>query len=221
MKRYLPHSAFGFATVFILLAALITLFPVTLSVVDTFVHTLAIPLQTPGWSNVFVVITTFGSTEAVIAVFLVIAYLYRHRPDIIARLLLALLGATISGEYIKELLHRARPTTLAGLQAIHSYSFPSGHSNESMVLYGFLGVLLFIHAKSRPAKIAAIIVPTLIILLVGVSRIVLNYHYLTDVLGGFMLGAFWLAVSFAIPLYRTLYHYDTVSHTEPITRPLV
>lgn len=221
MRSYLPEAAIGLGVLFAGLAVLIAFVPVPIATIDSSVHMLVVSFQTPVWSNVFLVVTAFGGVEAVVAIFLVLLYLYRHRPDLIARLLLALVGATISGEYVKNLLHRARPMTLAWLPPINSYSFPSGHATDSMVLYGFLAVLLYVHAHSRPQKFFAIVIPAMIILLVGFSRLALNYHFFTDVLGGYLLGAFWLAASFVLPLYRTLYHYDEVTHTEPITHPLV
>jgi membrane-associated phospholipid phosphatase len=220
MRNLRSSFALGFALLFLLLAGVIFLIPASAGHIDSFGQMLAQPLQTHLGLNVFLLVTAFGSTMAIIAGLIVITLLYRHRPDIIARLVLALLGVTITGTYLKDLFHRARPITLSFLDPIHSYSFPSGHSSESMVLYSFLALLLYTHAKSRTYKILAIAIPAVIILLIGFSRLVLNYHFLTDVLGGYLLGAFWVSFSLAIPLYYAFYHQNP-DYTEPVIRPLV
>jgi membrane-associated phospholipid phosphatase len=210
----------GSVALFVLLAGLVFLLPAEAIDVDSFGRMLALPFQTSTGISIFLVVTAFGSTVGIIAGMITLGIIYRHRPDIIARLVLALLGVTITGEYLKELLHRARPMTLSLLEPIHSYSFPSGHSSESMVLYGFLALLLYVHATSPMRKVLAIAIPALCILLIGFSRLVLSYHYLTDVLGGYMLGTAWIAISLSVPLYYAFYHQNP-DHTEPITRPLI
>lgn len=224
MKRYLPQSAIAFGILFCILAVAVSLSLSGVADIDSFGASLALPFQTLAGLNVFLVVTAFGSLTGIITGMFIVMAVYRHRPDIIARLLIALLGVTISGEYLKNFFHRARPPVLSLLQPIESYSFPSGHSSESMVLYGFLAMLLYVHSGSgrwsTVRKAFAIAVPAVVILLIGFSRLVLDYHYLTDVLGGYSLGAFWLVFSFSIPLYYQLYHQNR-DRTEPIVRPVL
>lgn len=220
MRKYLYHAATGFGILFCVLAVLISLPNEIVSTMDSYGHMLALQFQTQAWSNIFIVVTTFGSTTGIIAGLITLMAIYRHRPDLIARLTLALLGTTITGEYLKTLFHRARPAALSWLQSINSYSFPSGHSSESMVLYGFLGILLYAHSSSKLRKFFAIIIPAVIILLVGFSRLALGYHYLSDVLGGYALGVFWITLVLAIPLYYQFYHLNS-DGTEPIVRPVL
>lgn len=72
------------------------------------------------------------------------------------------------------------------------YSFPSGHATLSLVFYGFIIYLLLTADKKGWTKIIAGLLAFLIFM-IGLSRIYLNVHYVTDVLAGFILGSILLA----------------------------
>jgi membrane-associated phospholipid phosphatase len=221
MKQYLPHTTAALASLFILLAiAVSTLFDGVVHI-DSLTHSLVVPFQNTTGVAVFEVITFVGSTVGILVGLIAVGIFYRHRPDLIARMALAIVGSTISVESIKILLHRARPEMVLGLVKIHSYSFPSGHATASMVLYGFFALLLFVHARTPVRQFFALAVPALMIGLIGFSRIVLDYHYATDVMGGYLLGLFWITLALAIPMNWRLYHQDPDIHSEPIERPLL
>lgn len=74
------------------------------------------------------------------------------------------------------------------------YSFPSGHSATAMVLYGLLAYWL-IRGQHRTKNWVMIgVVAVGLIGIVGFSRIYLGVHFLSDVLGGYLLGICWLIV---------------------------
>jgi undecaprenyl-diphosphatase len=225
MRKILPYLCAAFGLFFLGFSALLIYNYQGILSLDSLVHALVVPIQTKNVVDFMYVFTNFGSVGGIIAGLLVVTIIYRHRPDIITRLWVALIGATFSGEYLKIYIHRARPETLPGLPAIlNSYSYPSGHSNGSMVFYGFLAILLYVHSSTKIRKILAISIPGILIFLVGMSRIILNYHYASDVIGGYLLGAFWLTFSLAIPIYYELYHQtiqERQTHSEPIERPIV
>ncbi|GAA0596236.1 phosphatase PAP2 family protein [Virgibacillus siamensis] len=88
---------------------------------------------------------------------------------------------------IKVVVERERPSLFAAADA-EGYSFPSGHAMMSTVCYGMLSYFL---AKKIEHNTTAIIMHVsflLLIFLIGISRYVINVHYLTDVLGGFFFG---------------------------------
>ena len=225
MRKILPYLSAVFAVLFLGFTSLFSYSPQGIQNFDSAVHAIIVHFQSPGLVQFMLVLTNFGGVGAIIIGVFVLMIAYRHRPDILVRLWVALIGATFSGEYLKAYIQRARPETLPGLQPIlNSYSYPSGHSNGSMVFYGFLALLLYVHAPTRLRKIVAICIPGILILLVGLSRLMLNYHYASDVIGGYLLGAFWLTFSLAVPLYYELYHQTTqerLAHSEPMNRPLV
>jgi undecaprenyl-diphosphatase len=225
MRKYFPYAAGVFAFLFLILMAMVKYSPASVAGMDQFAHGLVLPLQTIAGSRIALLVSVFGSTAGIIVGLIAITGVFCHRPDIVTRVWIALLGSTVSGAYLKDWVHRARPDTLPWLQPItNSFSFPSGHANASTVFYGFLALLLFVHAPTKLRKTLALVIPGIGILLIGFSRIALNYHYASDVLGGFLLGGFWLTFSLSFPLYYELYHREAaklVVHSEPIIRPVL
>jgi len=98
---------------------------------------------------------------------------------------------------LKQFFHRHRPQ-LPIIKGISGYSFPSGHSLSSFVFCAILIYLLWKGAMHISTKIALTILLVLCPLLIGLSRIILNVHFATDVIGGFCLAAIWVILSFII-----------------------
>ncbi len=104
-----------------------------------------------------------------------------------------LMLAAILGQLLKFIIRRPRPNILPLVEE-NGFSFPSGHSLVSMAFYGFLIYLAYKNIKSNWIKIPLIIVLISCIFLVGFSRIYLGVHYISDVLGGFMIALCYLVV---------------------------
>ena len=96
---------------------------------------------------------------------------------------------------IKPLVHRPRPPFEMQLAIQpHSFSYVSSHSLVTMCLWGM--VIYFIHkyCKNKVWLFVGIILSIIWILLVGISRIWLGVHNLTDVIGAYLLGLFLLSI---------------------------
>lgn len=74
------------------------------------------------------------------------------------------------------------------------YSFPSGHSMVSMAFYGFLIYLIYNNIKNKYIKWILISSLSILIILIGISRIYLGVHYTSDVLAGFLLSISYLVI---------------------------
>ena len=108
-----------------------------------------------------------------------------------ALLIVAAVGAVVLSRVTKHLVGRARPTAFFRTSAT-GYSFPSGHALNATCFALALGFILWRLPWRRGAKIAGSLGLAAYVVSVGASRVVLGVHYLTDVLGGFLLGIAWL-----------------------------
>lgn len=149
-------------------------------------------LATPLLDRVMAVITTLGSTPVVaplVVVTFALLWWRRYRREALF-LAVAMSGSLLIDESLKLLVHRSRPQ-LEWAQVQSGYSFPSGHAMNSLVFYAALA-LTFWAVRGRRGGRVALGAAAVLALLIGTSRIYLGYHYLTDVVGGFLAGSAWL-----------------------------
>jgi undecaprenyl-diphosphatase len=102
--------------------------------------------------------------------------------------------------FLKVLFSRPRPD-IEHMVFVASYSFPSGHAMLSTSVYLTLAILLVHMETRRHIKIFLLSVAVLMTLLVGLSRIYLGVHYLTDVLAGWLAGTVWTLICLLIAQY--------------------
>ena len=100
---------------------------------------------------------------------------------------------TVLNQLLKRILQRPRPTEFRIVEET-GYSFPSGHSMVSMAFYGYLIYLIYIYIKNKYVKWTLITILSILICLIGISRIYLGVHYTSDVLGGFLLSISYLVI---------------------------
>ena len=100
-------------------------------------------------------------------------------------------GAAMLSGGTKALVGRSRPTLAVLLDRPSGKSFPSGHALTSFVAVGLLVRLLWPACSARQRALL-LIAAGVTVTAVGFSRLGLGVHFLTDVLGGWLLGAVWL-----------------------------
>lgn len=99
---------------------------------------------------------------------------------------------TIAG---KDLIGRARPPLSDAVPPYeHSPSFPSGHTLNATVIVGTIVYLLLLRQSRLVTRVWTIIAGTVFVVSVGISRVFLGHHWLTDVLAAWALGLAWLAL---------------------------
>jgi len=124
-------------------------------------------------------------------------WVWRHHGT---RLALFLVVTTALGGLldtaVKVAVDRSRPSLVAPVATAMGKSFPSGHAMGSTVVYGAL-LLVFLPLIPRRRRVAAITAAVVVVLAIGFSRLALGVHYISDVLGGYVLGLAWLTASAA------------------------
>jgi undecaprenyl-diphosphatase len=97
---------------------------------------------------------------------------------------------------VKIAVDRPRPVLIDPVAHARGKSFPSGHAMSSTVVYGTL-LLVFLPLIARRWRPLVIAAAAGLVLAIGFSRLALGVHYLSDVVGGIILGLAWLATSTA------------------------
>ena len=108
-------------------------------------------------------------------------------------------GMTVAGSVgltivLKEVLGRSRPPLDEALAAADGYAFPSAHAATAAAALGVLAYLCAGRLRSWGAQVAVWAGATTLTALVGISRVYLGVHWMTDVIGGWTFGVLWLAV---------------------------
>jgi undecaprenyl-diphosphatase len=128
--------------------------------------------------------------------------LIRRRTRLAVYLVVTGVGALLLDPSIKTLVGRVRPVVDVPVTTAPGNSFPSGHALGSMIVYGAL-LLVFLPAVAPRWRNVFIALIALIVLAVGLTRISLGVHFLSDVLAGWLLGAAWLGVTaYAFRVWR-------------------
>lgn len=144
----------------------------------------------------FLFLSNFASGYFIIVAFLILAFflIKRKRKKAAFTVFLTLVGSGFFIWIFKNLFSRPRP--FGCLSEQDCFSFPSGHTTIAFYFYGMLFNLItrFVKLRKRYVLVLAMIFGFLIFL-VALSRIYLGYHFLTDIVGGFLLGGVFLLIS--------------------------
>lgn len=126
-----------------------------------------------------------------------VVWLWRNGArKLVIFLLVVSLGGSAIDTAVKVLVGRPRPRLDEPIATAFGKSFPSGHSMSSLICYGAL-LVVFLPLVPRRWRVVTIVATASWVLAVGFSRLALGVHFLSDVLGGYVLGAAWLIGSIA------------------------
>jgi undecaprenyl-diphosphatase len=164
---------------------------------DTYAQVLVKNISSPGLTSAMRVITNAGDpiTLAVLSILLGVVLLLQHSHRRLYAFSAIMIGGWLLNLLLKDAFHRSRPDKVLRLIQVGGYSFPSGHSMGSMLLFGGLAYVLFFSVQRHWAlRIAGIFFCLLAVLMIGASRVYLGVHYLSDVAGGFVAGLAWIGI---------------------------
>jgi membrane-associated phospholipid phosphatase len=138
------------------------------------------------------VITVLGNKEFLLPLgaLITLALLLQRRRILATAWVVATGAGALLNMTLKSVFERTRPLHEHGLVREDGWSFPSGHASGSMLVYGLLAYILIRHTPRAWHLPIAITAVTLIVF-VGFSRVLLQVHYLSDVLAGYASAAAW------------------------------
>ena len=173
------------------------------SKIDDFTYSLIKPIISSNMTKVMQFITFFaGPIWCILLSCLMILFVKNKKIN--KAFILNLIFIFLLNNALKLIFSRSRPSDI-NLIVESGYSFPSGHAMISLGLYGFLIYLLINSNKTRKFKIFGMISLIVLIFLIGMSRIYLGVHYVTDVIAGFIISAIYLLlfIRFIYPRIKT------------------
>jgi len=147
-----------------------------------------------GFVTAMQVISSSGSALAwqLVLTPLVVWLLWRRLPRLALFVVITAAGSSLLNTVVKSSVHRLRPVLTDPVANAGGLSFPSGHAQAAVVGYSVL-LLVFLPVMHGAWRKVGIALAVFMVLAIGFSRIALGLHYLSDVLGGYVLGGAWVA----------------------------
>lgn len=164
----------------------------TISVLDNYIYNLIKGFISPKMTPIVKFITEFGNYTVMIPV-IILFYLFNKDKSFNRYFTINLVAIFTSNFIVKNIIRRDRPIDI-NLIIENGFSFPSGHSMVSFAFYGFIIYYVYCSHLSKLGKTIIISILTLLVLMIGLSRIYLGVHYASDVIGGFVLALIYLII---------------------------
>jgi undecaprenyl-diphosphatase len=153
--------------------------------------------RSPGLTALFSTMTLIGGTiglSSLVAVLLTLLLVWKERASALYLVLTAVGGALLNLG-LKMIFARARPDLTSAISVARWYSFPSGHAMDSFVVFGSMAYLALRQPWRWRVESACLAGALTLAALIGVSRIYLGVHWLSDIIGGWCAATVWLATT--------------------------
>lgn len=171
--------------------------------IDSTVAKLLYNMRTDFMVRVFYALTQLGHLYVIVAGVMIMSaiLIWKKKGYAILGLLVSVAGSALTVMLGKNIFKIGRPDEYSYYH-MSSYSFPSGHATAAVSFYGMVFYLLIKNARRIKSKFALLTTGLVVILTIGFSRLYLGEHYLSDVVGGYLLGFLWLLLSMSIILWK-------------------
>lgn len=158
--------------------------------------------------SVMKLISMVGSSEIILALTLAIAafFLYKRYWHHLVLFLTVSVGGVALNLALKLLFQRERPGEGRAIEVfdfslnIPSYSFPSGHTMRSTILICFLIYLIYRYVRSSAVQYSLYTISIVVMVAIAFSRVILDAHFLSDVLGALSISVVWFCVVLSVYL---------------------
>ncbi len=157
-------------------------------------------------TDIFRWVTVLGNgfvVAAIVAAAAVVLFV-AHRRELAALVVAVPIVTSLLTTLTKSLVGRPRPPVHARLVSVSGAAFPSGHASSSVACYVTLSAVLCLISPPGWRRVTAIGIGSLLALAVSFSRVYLGVHWLSDVVGGWLLGAGVLLA--VVAAWRALRH---------------
>ena len=185
MKKVIKNRIF----LILFLVTMIMLLINKVSFLDDYIYKIIYGLRNNIWDFIFINITKMGNTTIILLIIIVILLKMNHKNQEI--LSFTAIITVLSNQIIKNIIKRPRPNHIRLIKQ-GGYSFPSGHAMISIAVYGFLLYYIQTNCKNKKQKILLSVLLTILILMIGCSRVYVGVHYPTDIIGGYCLSIYIL-----------------------------
>ena len=158
----------------------------------------------PGLVDALTTITSAGGRGVLLplVVMAILLLLIRRRPRLAVYLAVTGAGALLLDPSLKALVGRVRPVVADPVAYGGGNSFPSGHTLGATIVYGMLALVVLSATRGRHRG-WVVTVAALIAFVVGLTRLALGVHFLSDVLAGWLLGLAWISITaYAFRVWR-------------------
>lgn len=200
MKEFIKVNKYYLITIILMLLTFILVkkhFSYELLTLDTSIHDKLLTLYHTNFLNYIMRFTSFlGSVYFYIIVLLIVLIKQRSYFKLTV---IPLIIAYLTNMTFKLIINRNRPLTWIVTPPLDP-SFPSGHTICSVVFYGII-IYLLKNIKNKKIRLTLRILLTTLIILIGISRLYLGVHFLSDVLAAYLLGI--LILIMFIKYYKT------------------
>ncbi len=162
--------------------------------IDARLRGLAAASASPGLTAMMVAASFYGGPSVLVPLALVVAlvFLWRGWPRGALLVVLTLAGASLLNWLLKITFARVRPEAFFEYPLPESPSFPSGHAIFAASVFGGLAALLTARLKHGPLRAIVWAGATVLVLIIGFSRVYLGVHYPSDVLAGYSIAVIWV-----------------------------
>lgn len=191
--KYNKHFMLLFISLAIFALILINVLNGSIVWFDNSIYSALISLKSDFMTGFFKTITKFADEEPLILIAIVCLIVIKNRK-IGASISVNLVTSAFVNHLIKEIVQRPRPPIEFRMVEESSFSFPSGHAMTSATFYGLIIYFVFKNVKNNKVRNIICTVLSLLIFLIGISRIYLGVHYASDVLAGFAFGIIYLVL---------------------------